>query len=654
MKSYLLSLLFLPASLIAQTLIEPRLGIETPKEVHAEFSAEIKRQAKIADDLRLKLKDQPKLLKFLPDAEIFYESVKRTLEDQIFYTKKQFDVARNQLKMGSERLEQLSKGKTPWNSQTGLVVRGYVSKIDGSLQPYGLVVPESYKPKIKPLRLDIWQHGRSNKLSEVAFIDQRLNKPGIFTPKNTIVLHPYGRYCNAMKFAGEVDTFEAMDSVKYFYPIDEDRICMRGFSMGGAAAWHFGAHYADQWVAVNPGAGFVDVEIYQGLKDKLDTIPWYEKKMWSFYDPLAVAVNLENTTVVAYSGEEDKQKQAADLMEAALAKEGHKIEHIIGPKTGHKYEPKAKEKVAKLVDEAAQNGKPQQPAKVRLTTSTLKYYQMHWITLDGLEKHWEMARVEGELKQDGVHLTTRNVNALSLLLKGIHGKRRTIHIDGQQIGPYPDSASPRDHWTPHIHKADGTWKLGYLPKGLRKKHNLQGPIDDAFMAPFLVVTPSQKSLNPTFDKWVEREIKEFTYQWRKQFRGEPRIKKDSEVTLEDVKNYNLILFGNPRSNEKLFDMIYKLPYRWKKTHFEVNGKEYSFDTHAPAMIYPNPENPDRYIVINSGFTFAAAGKASNSRQTPRLPDWAVLDLKVTPLDRADGTGVVDAGFFDENWKWKTR
>jgi dienelactone hydrolase len=475
-----------------------------------------------------------------------------------------------------------------------------------------------------------------------------LNKPGIFTPENTIVLHPYGRYCNAMKFAGEVDTFEAMDSVKSFYPIDEDRICMRGFSMGGAASWHLGAHYADQWAAVNPGAGFVDVEIYQGLTDKLDSIPWYEKKMWSLYDPLAVAVNLTNTTLIAYSGEDDKQKQAADLMEAALAKEGHKMEHIIGPKTGHKYEPKAKDKVGQLVNKAAQNGKSQQPSKVRFATSSLKYNQMHWITLDGLEKHWEMARVEGEMKEDGIHLHTSNLSAMSLDLKGIHGTQRTIYIDGQKLAPVPSSAS--EHWTPHLHKSEGKWTFGDLPKELRKKHNLQGPIDDAFMAPFLVVTPSGKSLNPAFDQWVEREIQEFVFQWRKQFRGEPRMKKDTEVTPEDVKNYNLILFGNIKSNEKLSDMIYKLPFRWKKTHFEVNGKEYSFDTHVPALIYPNPENPDRYIVINSGFTFAAAGKDSNSRQTPRLPDWAVLEQKVAPLDRADGTGVVDAGFFDENWK----
>ena len=49
------------------------------------------------------------------------------------------------------------------------------------------------------------------------------------------MLHLYGRYCNASKFAGEVDAFEAMDAVKRAYStIDAARILVRGFSMGGA------------------------------------------------------------------------------------------------------------------------------------------------------------------------------------------------------------------------------------------------------------------------------------------------------------------------------------------------------------------------------------------------------------------------------------
>ena len=78
----------------------------------------------------------------------------------------------------------------------------------------GLVVPASWSPNSPhKFRLDLWWHGRGETLSEVNFIDDSARtSTGEFTPPDTIVLHPYGRYCNANKFAGEVDTFEAMDA----------------------------------------------------------------------------------------------------------------------------------------------------------------------------------------------------------------------------------------------------------------------------------------------------------------------------------------------------------------------------------------------------------------------------------------------------------
>ena len=90
---------------------------------------------------------------------------------------------------------------------------------------------------------------------------------------------------------------------------------MRGFSMGGAACWQFAVHYPDVWCAAAPGAGFAEtaqfLNIYQN--EKLQPT-WYEKKLWHWYDCTDYAVNLFNLPTVAYSGEIDRQKQAADVM----------------------------------------------------------------------------------------------------------------------------------------------------------------------------------------------------------------------------------------------------------------------------------------------------------------------------------------------------
>ena len=69
------------------------------------------------------------------------------------------------------------------------------------------------------------------------------------------------------------------------------------------------------------------------------------------------------------------------------------------------------------------------------------------------------------------------------------------------------------------------------------------------------------------------------------------------------------------------------------------------------LVYPNPLAPDRYVVLNSGFTFREYAHLNNARQVPVLPDWAVIDL-TTPAGIVWPGKVAEAGFFDEQWKLK--
>src|SRR5581483_11985644 len=276
-----------------------------------------------------------------------------------FYDAKEVPIARKLLKQGMERAHQLREGQTPWTTATGLVVRGYQSKIDGSVQPYGLVVPKSFTAETPyEFRLDLWCHGRGEKLTELSFLNGRQTSPGEFAPKNAFVLHLYGRYCNANKFAGEIDCFEALDSVRKHYPIDDNRLVIRGFSMGGAACWQFATHYAGVWAAAAPGAGFSETtEFLRVFQNEKYEPTWYEQKVLHWYDCTDWAANLFNCPVVAYSGEKDRQKQAAEMMAAAMKKEGLTLAHIIGPGAGHNYEPKAKTEINRRIDRIVARGR---------------------------------------------------------------------------------------------------------------------------------------------------------------------------------------------------------------------------------------------------------------------------------------------------------
>jgi hypothetical protein len=94
-----------------------------------------------------------------------------------------------------------------------------------------------------------------------------------------------------------------------------------------------------------------------------------------------------------------------------------------------------------------------------------------------------------------------------------------------------------------------------------------------------------------------------------------------------------------------------LPVRWTAEGVTVGDKTYSSASHLPILIFPNPLNPKRYVVINSGFTFRDYDYLNNARQTPKLPDWAVIDLSQAPGSRTPGR-IVTAGFFGEGWQLK--
>src|SRR5207244_10664514 len=122
-----------------------KLGVEVSAERKAKMEAGLKElDGKIAS---LKKAKDAKTAELLPDVEVYFKAVHDALAYQEFFDPRELDVADKVLANGLERADQLAGGQSPWTTTTGLIVRGYVSKIDGSAQPYGLVVPESYTNK---------------------------------------------------------------------------------------------------------------------------------------------------------------------------------------------------------------------------------------------------------------------------------------------------------------------------------------------------------------------------------------------------------------------------------------------------------------------------------------------------------------------------
>jgi hypothetical protein len=623
----------------------PPPGIAVPEKDRLDLETGLKR---LGDSLA-----GLKGIALLPDVQIFHTAVQSALAENQFFRPEEIGRARELLRQGHTRAEELATGRAPWTTATGLVVRGYISKIDKSVQPYALVVPPNYNPSLPwRWRLDAWFHGRGETLSEVNFLYDRQRSPGEFTPANTFVLHLYGRYCNANKFAGEIDLFEALAAVKKAYPIDDNRVSVRGFSMGGAATWHIAAHYAGDWAAAAPGAGFAETPEYLKLSAAaLQATPWWEQRLWHWYNATDYAENLFNVPVVAYSGEIDRQKQAADIMARYMKEAGLSLKHVIGPQTEHRYHPDSKVIIEGLLNDIVARGRDPYPRRLRFTTYTLRYNRMRWLVIDALDRHWEKARIEAEVNGRGDQVTIKTSNIREFHFELGPGSRvlspageTSAVVDGQTVrmpGAMSDGSSSA------AFRRDGSkWTLaGDQPaSGVRKRHGLQGPIDDAFLDSFIFVTPSGPA-----NAWFKSEQDPAIREWKRMWRGDAQVRRDTAVTDADIAAANLVLWGDAASNKLLARIADRLPVKWSGDQLMLGTRKWSSGSHVPILIYPNPLNPNRYIVLNSGPTQREADYLTNARQVPRLPDYAVVDI-TTPPDERDPGKIVAAGFFDEQWQ----
>jgi len=590
------------------------------------------------DTLTRTLAAEPKLLALLPDVEIFHKAVDWALRYDEFMAIKEIALARHFLAEGNQRVAQLRARQAPWLEATGLIVRGYRSKLDGSVQPYGLVVPESLKGATREVPLMVWLLGRGEKRTELAFLAEREAGPPQLTPKDTLTLVAYGRFCNATKFAGEVDVFEALAAVRTHYRIDAKRMAVAGFSMGGGSSWHLATHFSGLWCAASPGAGFAETPIFtKAHAPGKEARPVWEQLLWRQYECTGIAGNLLNQPTLAYAGEIDGQKEASDLMEAAMAKAGLTLERFIGPQTAHKYHDETKAALTRRLEAQLARGRDPQPREVWHQTYTLRYPESAWVRIEGLSKHWELAEVKATLHDNNlIAAHTKNVEAIAF--PGLTAA--TVVLDGQELLVANQEL--------RFSRTGDQWRVGPLP-GLHKQPGLTGPVDDAFMESFLFVRPTGKPLNADVGTWVEAELTAARQLWRDVYRGDVRITADRAVNDTDIANHHLILWGDPSSNAVLAKIIARLPVQWDAQTLTFRGKTYPATSHAPIFIFPNPLNPTRYIVLNSGLDFRTDGYNNNALQTPKLPDWAIVDLRTPPGPRWPGK-IVDAGFFNESWK----
>lgn len=628
-----------------------KAGQSPPIQARPEELAKIREKTARIDTLMKDLKARRAKPEWVGDVEVFAHAGHMLLEyPDMFSNQAAIEHAYTTLDQGIERANQLLNNQPQWN-QGKRQIHAYYSEIDGAVLPYGVTLPANYDPA-KPARLYVWLHGRQNTTTETEFIHNFLASKGqtSVADQGQIQLDCFGRINGAgWHWAGEMDVFESIAALKKRFKIDDKRILLRGFSQGGEGAWHISLHHPDFFAAAEIGAGTVS----RTAESNPDLTPYQLKTLRIWENISEWALNIYNLPLAGHDGENDPGQLKSSLRaRAQLEKEGFPSDGepdflhsqgapglwMVSKATGHGTSPLVRQRLDAFLKEYGDKGRSS-PDHVRFLTYTTRYNRDYWVSLEGLEKHYERAEVDARRLTGGATYQIKTRNLTRLVLRETEHAREIV-IDGQSLrvasGPEITLARSGSSWQ--------TVNNGPEP-GLHKTHALQGPIDDAFLDPFLLVRPTGTPWSEEVNQQALRTLARFTNLWGRFFRGHPFTKDDRDVTEADFAKYHVVLFGDPGSNQWIARLNGKLPFTWNKQSVSLGAQTFPASESYPALIYPNPLNPSKYVVLNTGLTIDDRGY-NGDYGTPLWGDYAIVKVK-------PGSAIPDvltAGLFDEHWQ----
>lgn len=599
------------------------------------------------------------------DAQIFVKGVVWALDFGPVTDAKSRELVKKGLRRARERIDALAAGRQPWADRRGSSVRGFISGVDGSVQPFGLVVPESYDPA-KPIRLDVVLHGSTpaTGIGDLMFINaaDSGDAASAVSKNQFIEVHPMGRLGeNAYRFEGETDVDEAIEAVCRNYRIDHSRIVLRGSSLGGVGTWQLGLKRPDRFVALGPAAGPVDTIVFANSPWKhfvrLDPLTPWQKTMLPLVDAINYTANAGMVPVVAVMGDQDPYFESHLLIEKAFAKEGIPFVGIVDVGAGHGVTAKVMHDQLTQLGKYAAKGRDPFPKHVRFVTWTLKFSRCEWLEVLALETHYQRAEIDARVTDDGslILAEPRNITRFAIHPPALDAPGASIAVGGKKIGvPAHDSRTARPVV---IERRNGKWEYqGPLDSVTLtgKRPGLQGPIDDAFARRFVCVRGTGKPWNPAVGAWADANLKRFADEWRRHYRGYLPIKDDTELTEDDIHRANLILFGDPGSNRWISKIHAQLPIEWSRETLRLGEERRPAVDHSVQLICPNPlpGAAGRYVVLNTGHTYHVSELRFSYMVFPRLGDWAIVKVghnsPDAPASRVEET-VLNSGFFDEAW-----
>lgn len=538
------------------------------------------------------------------------------------YQKGDVEILTFETEQDYDRLQELYRTTLDTQPAPGEMTTLYLrSHTDHSVQPYAVRLPKDYSADRKyPLVIQL--HGLN--FNEV-LSGSRLRYRGLagtqwIQPDLSIIYAScFGRPSAFYRGMGEEDVREVLDEVKARFPVDQDRVYIMGHSMGGCGSYHIGLHYPDLFGGIMP----IDAAMGNRVtRPNPEPPPAWMLPQIKIHSPEFLYPNARNVDVFFKNAGDGIQGKSTEFTDGIVTQGGFSTAESF-PGMPHNFGDQYA--YANFVTELIQHPIRRRPSEVKFFTDTLRYNRAYWVTIDRLTRHNADAFIMASCdKSRGVLITTTNIDALTLRLSESPApKQGPLVVDGVTVlkESLPEIV--------HLSKADGAWKASEWNKsGLLKKHGLQGPIDDAFNSRFLAVYGEGDRDLAIAELDAVRNPPTVL-----DIHGDFPMKSAGKVTAQDIATCNLILFGTPENNAVLKRLASSLPPALFKGD----------DGSRSVFIYPNPENPERYIVVWQAKFLSSAGESLHQQ-------W-ILPLCLLPdyLRVKDGK-IISGGHFDSDWK----
>ncbi len=463
-----------------------------------------------------------------------------------------------------DMLAAVEKGEDYFGEQRYGLWGYYFCKADGTGQRFSMTIPQDFDPtRSYPLYVNL--HGNGGR---------PLPTQSEAGQSEYFQIRPWGRGDISYFGLGEVDVLESMAHVLKWYPIDPDRICLGGHSMGGNGTWDLASKYSNLFACLAPKAGRSGDDYYE---------------------------NFRHLPALIQHGAKDSS-QPVDFGRytvSRLEQLGFPVIYKEFPEDGHGIR-----KPFPVEEWFVKQRRPTSPEIITYTCDTVKNGEAYWARVRRFIDPHRPATIDARVTKQGeqlVELKLKNIEVIELNLSDLPSdpsKVLSLKIGEERIevaAPQPDSIT--------LVFADGSWSNAASwspPSGeTQARPYLPGGAANLYTGePLLIVYPTEG--NAEVRSLMESSARNLVLYGgfgRDMITGRVPIKADKDLSDADIKHRNLILLGGPKYNLISRRLADQLPVKVDAdNHFVLEG-------HPPidaaqsslTLTYYNPLAPERLI-----------------------------------------------------------